>query len=145
MKFLEQQQAVGQRCLPPSLSLLDDPTINLRNSATQRGDTSELLFPLNVNAPSSILRRISFDQEFDETKNFRAEEGDGELEIARSSENTTTTGAEQSDRNRRSTTLLKECDSDNGYETTFEYPAKTTQINEDTGKPDGLLRTSFWF
>ncbi|EJW78879.1 hypothetical protein WUBG_10212 [Wuchereria bancrofti] len=144
IRLLEQQQSMGQRCLPPALPIINDSAINLQSGATQLGGTNELLYPLNMNAPSSILRRISFEQELDETKNFRAEEIYGDLETARSSENTTTTGTEQSDRNRRSTTLLKEHDSDNddnGYVTTFEYPAKTTE-NEDTRGTNGLLRTS---
>ncbi|VDM21722.1 unnamed protein product [Wuchereria bancrofti] len=144
LSLLEQQQSMGQRCLPPALPIINDSAINLQSGATQLGGTNELLYPLNMNAPSSILRRISFEQELDETKNFRAEEIYGDLETARSSENTTTTGTEQSDRNRRSTTLLKEHDSDNddnGYVTTFEYPAKTTE-NEDTRGTNGLLRTS---
>uniref|UniRef100_A0A0R3RTL3 Uncharacterized protein n=1 Tax=Elaeophora elaphi TaxID=1147741 RepID=A0A0R3RTL3_9BILA len=126
---------MGRRCLPPSLPFLGDSTKNLQN------DASELLYPLQVNAPSPVLRRISFEQELDETKNFRAEEVYGDLENARSSENTATTNTEQSDQNGRSTTLLKEHDSeddDNGYVTTFEYPAKVTQ----TCKTNGLLRTS---
>lgn len=145
LSLLEQQQSIGQRCLPPALPPISDSAINLQSGATQLGGTSELLYPLNMNNPSSILRRISFEHELDETKNFRAEEIYGDLETARSSENTTTTGTEQSDRNRRSTTLLKENDSDNddnGYVTTFEYPAKSTEKNEDTRGTNGLLRTS---
>lgn len=136
---------MGQRCLRPSLPFLGDSTNNLQNGATQIAGTGELLYPLDMNASSSVLRKISFEQELDETKNFRAEEVYGDLETARSSENTTTTGTEQSDRNRRSTTLLKEQDSDNddnGYVTTFEYPIKTTRKNEDTRRTNGLLRTS---
>lgn len=127
---------MGRRCLQPSRPFLDDSTINLQNDAAQIGNTGELLYSLQANASSSILR--SFEQELDETKNFRAEEV---LETARSNENTATTSTEQSDQNRRSTTLLREHDSDNddnGYVTTFEYPVKSTQ----TWKINGLLRTS---
>lgn len=132
---------MGRRCLLPSLPFLGDSTINLENGATQLSGTGNLLYPLQINAPSSVLRRINFDQELDETKNFRAEDVYGDLETARSSENTATTGTEQSDRNRRSSTLLREYDSDNddnGYVTTFEYPMKSTEIR----KTSGPLRTS---
>ncbi|CAG9539915.1 unnamed protein product [Cercopithifilaria johnstoni] len=129
LSLLEQQQPMGQRCLPPSLPYPGDSIINLQNGTTQIGSAGELPYTLQANAPSSILRKISFKQELDETKNFRAEEIYGDLETMRSSENTATTGTEQSDRNRRSTTLLREYDSDNddnGYVTTFEYPVKST-------------------
>lgn len=143
MKLLEQHQPMGQQCLPPSLSFLGDSTINLQNGVSQLGGADELRYSLSVNASSSILPRTDFEQELDETKNFRAEELWGDLETARNSKNTTT-DTELSDRICQSITLLKENDSDNddnGYVTTFEYPAKTTQKNEDI-QTDDLLRIS---
>ncbi|VDK84807.1 unnamed protein product [Litomosoides sigmodontis] len=139
--LLEQQQSIGRQCLLPSLPFLADSTVNLQNGAARLSGTDELLHPLQINAPSSVLRGINFEQELDETKNFRAQDTYGDLETARSSENTTTTGTEQSNRNRRSSTLLREYDSDNddnGYVTTFEYPMKSAQIR----KTSAPLRTS---
>ncbi|VDP11578.1 unnamed protein product [Onchocerca flexuosa] len=130
LSLLEQHQPMGQQCLPPSLPFLGDSTINLQNGVSQIRGADELLYSLSVNASSSILPRIDFGQELDETKNFRAEEVWGDLETARNSKNTTTTDTELSDRMRQSITLLKENDSDNddnGYVTTSEYPAKTTK------------------
>ncbi|VDK83250.1 unnamed protein product [Onchocerca ochengi] len=143
LSLLEQHQPMGQQCLPPSLSFLGDSTINLQNGVSQLGGADELRYSLSVNASSSILPRTDFEQELDETKNFRAEELWGDLETARNSKNTTT-DTELSDRICQSITLLKENDSDNddnGYVTTFEYPAKTTQKNEDI-HTDDLLRIS---
>ncbi|MCP9263821.1 hypothetical protein DINM_006891 [Dirofilaria immitis] len=131
LSILEQHQSMKQQCLPPSLPFLTNSSINLKSNMPQLGNTGELLYPLSVNTPSSILPRIGFGQELDETKNFRAEELYGDLESARNSKNTTTTDTELSDRIHRSITPLKENDSDddddNGYVTTFEYSAKIIQ------------------
>uniref|UniRef100_A0A915PM86 Uncharacterized protein n=1 Tax=Setaria digitata TaxID=48799 RepID=A0A915PM86_9BILA len=145
LSLMEQHQPMKQRCPPPTLPVLSESTIKLQNGMPQFGTADQLTHPLSVNTPSSILPRIGFEQELDETKNFRAEEVYGDLETARSSENTTTTGTEQSDGICQSTTLLMESDlddDDNGYVTTFEYPTKITLKNQRTCKTNGPSSTS---
>lgn len=156
LSLLEHHQpVVTQRCPPPPAPIFSESTRNLRNTVaptplppSKHGNNGELVYPLTVGISSPIIPTIGncYDQELDETKNFRAEEEVfGEVETARGSEATTTTGTEPLNDTRLSCTMLKNDSSDsedNGYVTSCEYFQRTIQNNENMKIITGPIHTS---
>ncbi|VDN05237.1 unnamed protein product [Thelazia callipaeda] len=131
LSLLEQQQSVSQRHVQPSMPIFSGSNVSVEKSIHKLESKFNLPHSLQVSTASSALSKTSFNQELDETKNFRAPNVYGHIEIIRSSDHIAC--SEVLDATCSSTTVLQEYDSDNddnGYVTTSEFLTKATQTKD---------------